>query len=188
MKRLIVSNWISLDGYIAGPNGALDWILGDGRLAQYETELMQQVDTTLFGRRTYDQLSQYWSAIPTSPQAMEWEKPYAQIIKGAHHVVVSHSLKDANWGKSTIWRDIDPTAVDALKAGTGKSILMFGSASVVQQLTRLGLIDEYHLLVHPVLLGGGTRLFNDSEVRIKLKRVEAESFESGIVKTIYARA
>jgi len=58
----------------------------------------------------------------------------------------------------------------------------------VQQLTRLGLIDEYHLLVHPVLLGGGTRLFNDSEVRIKLKRVEAESFESGIVKTIYARA
>ena len=80
MKKLIVSNWISLDGYISGPDGALDWILGDGRLAQYETELMQQVDTTLFGRKTYEQLSQYWSAVPNNPQAMDWEKPYAELI------------------------------------------------------------------------------------------------------------
>ena len=182
MKKLIVSNWISLDGYISGTSGALDWILGDGRLAQYETALMQQVDTTLFGRTTYEQLSGYWSAVPNNPQAMDWEKPYAQMINAARHVVVSHSLKDASWGTSTIWRDIDPKAVEALKAGSGKSILMFGSASIVQQLTRLGLIDEYHLLVHPVLLGGGTRLF-DAGDRVKLKRVDVEPFDSGIVKT-----
>ena len=182
MKKLIVSNWISLDGYISGPNGALDWILGDGRLAQYETELMQQVDTTLFGRRTYEQLSGYWSAVPNNPQAMDWEKPYAQMINAAHHVVVSHSLKNASWGKSTIWRDIDPKAVAALKAGSGKSILMFGSASIVQQLTGLGLIDEYHLLVHPVLLGGGTRLFEGGDVSHKLNRVDVETFDSGIDK------
>src|SRR4051794_14460214 len=80
MKKLIVSNWISLDGYISGPNGELDWILGDGKLAQYETELMQDVDTTLFGRKTYEQLSQYWSAVPANPQAMDWEKPHAEMI------------------------------------------------------------------------------------------------------------
>ena len=188
MKKLIVSNWISLDGYIAGPNGALDWILGDGRLAQYETELMQQVDTTLFGRTPYEQLSGYWSAVPNIPQAMDWEKPYAQMINAAHHVVVSHSLKDASWGTSTIWRDIDPKAVEALKAGNGKAILMFGSASIVQQLTRLGLIDEYHLLVHPVLLGGGTRLFDAIETRTTLTRVEVEPFDSGIVKTVFQPA
>jgi len=188
MKNLIVSNWISLDGYISGPNGALDWILGDGRLAQYETELMQQADTTLFGRRTYEQLSGYWSAVPNNPQAMDWEKPYAQMINSAHHVVVSHGLKDASWGKSTIWRDIDPKAVETLKAGSGKSILMFGSASVVQQLTQLGLIDEYHLLVHPVLLGGGTRLFEGSDVRTRLKRAEVEPFDSGIVRTVFQPA
>jgi dihydrofolate reductase len=187
MKNLIVSNWISLDGYISGPNGALDWILGDGRLAQYETELMQDVDTTLFGHRTYEQLSQYWSAVPNSPQAMDWEKPYAQMINAAHHVVVSSHLKQAEWGKSTIWRDIDKTTVEALKAGSGKSILMFGSASIVQQLTRLGLIDEYHLLVHPVLLGGGTRLFGEGD-RIKLKRISAEPFESGIIKSVFQPA
>jgi dihydrofolate reductase len=187
MKKLIVSNWISLDGYISGPNGALDWILGDGRLAQYETELMQDVDTTLFGHRTYEQLSQYWSAVPNSPQAMDWEKPYAQMINAAHHVVVSSHLKQAEWGKSTIWRDIDKTTVEALKAGPGKSILMFGSASIVQQLTRLGLIDEYHLLVHPVLLGGGTRLFGEGD-RIKLKRISAEPFESGIIKSVFQPA
>jgi len=188
MKKLIVSNWISLDGYIAAPNGALDWILGDARLAQYETDLMQQVDTTLFGRRTYDQLSGYWSAVPGNPQAMDWEKPYAEMINAAHHVVVSHDLKDASWGKSTIWREIDPKAVNALKAGSGKSILMFGSASIVQQLTRLGLIDEYQLLVHPVLLGGGTRLFEGVDTRTKLKRVDVEPFESGIVKVVYQPA
>ena len=187
MKKLIVSNWISLDGYIAGPDEALDWILGDGRLAQYETELMQQVDTTLFGRKTYEQLSQYWSAVPTNPQAMDWEKPYAELINAAHHVVVSHELEGAAWGRSTIWRDIDPKAVAALKAGSGKSILMFGSASIVQQLTRLGLIDEYHLLVHPVLLGGGTRLFAEG-ARTKLERVGVEPFESGIIKTVFQPA
>jgi dihydrofolate reductase len=119
---------------------------------------------------------------------MDWEKPYAKMINAAHHVVVSHSLKDANWGQSTIWRDLDPEAVEALKAGSGKSILMFGSASIVQQLTRLGLIDEYQLLVHPVLLGGGTRLFDGLGTRAKLKRVEVEPFNSGIVKTVFQPA
>lgn len=185
MKKLIVSNWISLDGYIAGPGGALDWILGDGRLAQYETELMQQVDTTLLGRTTYEQLSGYWSAVPSNPRAMDWEKPYAEMINAAHHVVVSHDLKDATWGTSTVWRDIDGAKVESLKSGSGKSILMFGSASIVQQLTRLGLIDEYHLLVHPVLLGGGTRLFDGLDARTKLKRVHVEAFDSGITKTVH---
>jgi len=188
MKKLIVSNWTSLDGYISGPNGALDWILGDVRLAQYETDLMQQIDTTLFGRRTYEQLSQYWSAVPNNPQAMDWEKPYAEMINAAHHVVVSHGLHNANWGKSTVWRTIDPKVVETLKAGSGKSILMFGSASIVQQLTNLGLIDEYHLLVHPVLLGGGTRLFEGIDTRTKLKRVDTEPFDSGIVKLVLQRA
>jgi dihydrofolate reductase len=188
MKKLIVSNWISLDGYIAAPGGALDWILGDGRLAQYETDLMQEVDTTLFGRTTYQQLAGYWSAVPNNPQAMDWEKPYAEMINAAHHVVVSRSLENASWGKSTIWRDIDRDTVGALKAGSGKSILMFGSASIVQQLTQLGLVDEYHLLVHPVLLGGGTRLFAEVDTRTPLMRVEVEAFESGIVKTVWQRA
>ena len=185
MKKLIVSNWISLDGYISAPDGALDWILGDVRLAQYETELIQQVDTTLFGRRTYEQLSGYWSTVPNNPQAMDWEKPYAQMINAAHHVVVSRGLKDATWGKSTIWRDLDAKAVEALKTGSGKSILMFGSASIIQQLSKLGLIDEYQLLVHPVLLGGGTRLFDGIDTRTRLKRIDVEAFESGIVKTVY---
>ena len=188
MKKLVVSNWISLDGYISDPNGALDWILGDGRLAQYETELMQQVDTTLFGRRTYEQLSAYWSAVANNPQAMDWEKPYAEMINAAHHVVVSHSLGDANWGRSTIWRDLDTMTVETLKGGSGKSILMFGSASIVQQLTRLGLIDEYHLLVHPVLLGSGTRLFDAMDPRKMLKRIDVEPFESGIIKMVFQQA
>ena len=96
MKKLIVSNWISLDGYISGPNGELDWILGDGQLAEYETTLMQQVDTTLFGRKTYEQLSQYWGAVPNNPQAMDWEKPYAEMINAAHHDVPAQLVPAAS--------------------------------------------------------------------------------------------
>lgn len=188
MKKLIVSNWVSLDGYISGPNGELDWILGDGQLAQYETSLMQEVDTTLFGRRTYEQLSQYWSAVPTSPRAMDWEKPYAKLINAAHHIVVSDTLKTAEWGKSTIWRNLDRKTVETLKAEPGGAILIFGSASIVQQLSALGLIDEYHLLVHPVLLGGGCRLFDAAMDRRTLKRISAVAFDSGIVKLVCGSA
>jgi len=184
VKKLIVSNWISLDGYISGPNGELDWILGDGRLAEYETELMQGADTTLFGRKTYEQFSQYWSAVPGNPQAMDWEKPYAEMINAAHHIVVSHNLETANWGQSTIWRGIDRQTVEALKAGPGKSILIFGSASIVDPLTALGLIDEYHLLVHPVLLGGGVRLLDDGFGRKKFERISVEAFDSGITRIV----
>jgi dihydrofolate reductase len=186
MKKLIVSNWVSLDGYISGPNGELDWILGDGQLAEYETSLIQTVDTTLFGRKTYEQLSQYWSAIPTSPQAMDWEKPYAKMINAARHIVVSDGLKSAEWGESTIWRGLDRKAVENLKAGSGGAIVIYGSASIVQQLSRLGVIDEYHLLVHPVLLGGGCRLFDTVMDRRKLKRISADAFDSGIVKLVCA--
>ncbi|ACE94900.1 dihydrofolate reductase family protein [Rhizobium phaseoli] len=187
MKKLIVSNWVSLDGYIAGPNGALDWIFGDGRLAQYETELMAQADTILSGRRTYEQLSQYWSAVPNNPQAMDWERRYADMINAAHHIVVSHDLQKAPWGNSTIWPSIEQRALDALKAGSDKAILIFGSATVVQSLTNLGAVDEFHLLVHPVLLGGGTRLFEEVDVRMNLRRVDVEAFDSGIVKMVYQR-
>jgi dihydrofolate reductase len=188
MKKLIVSNWLSLDGYISGPKGELDWILGDGQLAQYETALMEEADTTIFGRTTYEQLSGYWSAVPNNPQAMDWEKPYAKMINAAHHIAVSRNIAKAQWGKSTIWRDIDPKSVEALKAGPGKSILMFGSASIVQQLSKLGLVDEYQLLVHPLLLGGGTRLFDGIEARTKLQRVSAEPFDSGITKLTFRPA
>jgi len=187
MRKIISSNWLSLDGFIAGRGGALDWILGDGQLAQYETELMAGADTTIFGRTTYEQLSGYWSAIPDSPQAMDWERPYAQMINAAHHVVVSRGLETASWGKATIWRDIDADEVRSLKGAPGKNILMFGSASVVQQLTKLGVIDEYHLLIHPVLLGGGIPLFDGVEVRSGLKRVDVQPFDSGIVKLVLER-
>lgn len=187
MKKLIVSAWISLDGYICGPNGEFDWVLGDGQLAEYETNLIREVDTTLFGRKTYEGLSSYWTAAPTSPQTMDWEKAYAPMINAAHHVVVSHGLATANWGKATIWRDLDRKAVEGLKAGQGKSILIFGSTSIVQPLTQMGLIDEFQLLTHPVLLGGGRRLF-EGQARTRLRTVSSEAFGSGIVKIVYAPA
>lgn len=188
MKKLIMTNWTTLDGYIAGPFGEMDWILGDDQLSDYEIGMVSNADTMLLGKKTYQDFAQYWSAMPTNPNGMPWEKVYAEKINSLKKVVVSHTLQAATWGDSTLWRELKPEAVEALKAEPGKSILMYGSATIVQQLTNFGLLDEYHLLVHPLLLGKGRLLLDNLDDRIKLELADVEKFKSGVVKMVYRRA
>jgi dihydrofolate reductase len=187
MRKIIHTTWISLDGFVAGPTGELDWVLGDGRLASYELGMIGAADTMLFGKATYLEFSQYWSAVPTSPQAMDWEKEYARKLNPMHKVVVSRTLQAASWENSEKWGGLDPQKLEALTAGEGGSILMYGSTTIVQQLINLGLLDELHLLVHPVLLGSGKRLLANLEGRSRLAVAETERWDSGIVKLVYRK-
>ena len=185
MKKLIVTNWTTLDGFIAGPNGEMDWVLGDDELSAYEIGMVSDADTLLLGKKTYQDFAGYWPRVPTNPNAPQWEKDYASKINALHKVVISRQLPEATWSDSEILREISAAGINKLKNGTGKNVLMYGSASIVRQLTNLGLIDEHHVLFHPVLLGGGRALFENIGRRIKLERTRVQQFKSGVQLLVY---
>ena len=188
MRKLIVTMWTTLDGFIADANGEMDWLLGDDQLSDYEIALVSNADTLLFGRKTYQDFLGYWPNVPRNPDAAAWEKTYAEKINAMTKVVLSTTLDKAEWDPSQIRRSIDRDEIKELKDEPGANILIYGSASVVQQLTNLGLIDEYQLVVHPVLLGGGKRLFDDIKDRVPLKLVESKPFHSGALLLTYRSA
>jgi dihydrofolate reductase len=110
MSRIISTHWISLDGFISGPAGELDFVRGDGQLAEYEIGLVSTMGHLLFGRKTYEQLSFYWSQIPDNPAAADWEKVYAGKLNPMRKSVVSTSLQTASWADSDILRDAESVA------------------------------------------------------------------------------
>lgn len=188
MNKLISTHWISLDGFIAGPMGEMDWIRGDDQLSNYEIGLVNSASSLLLGKGTYQDFAQYWPTIPTNPNAAAWEKTYAERINVLHKVVISHNLQAAKWQTSELWRELDAAKVNEFKARAGGDILTYGSATIVQQLTNLGLVDEYHWLIHPIVLGKGRRLLDNLDRRFDIELVDSERFDSGVMKLIYRRA
>jgi dihydrofolate reductase len=185
MRKIIVTMWISLDGFIAGPNEAMDWVLVDDEMGQYEDSMVSNADTLLLGRVTYDSFAGAWPYVPDNPDASEGEKAYARIVNALQKVVFSKSLEKAEWHNSKLMREVNPEEIEKLKQEPGKDIVIYGSASIIQQLTNLGLIDEYQLLVHPVVLGSGKPLFKDIKDKINLKLIKTQTFNSGVVGLYY---
>jgi dihydrofolate reductase len=185
MKKLIVTMWTTLDGFIADRNNDMNWVLGDDEMMEYELNLLSNADTLLFGRKTYEDFAGAWPHVPSNPEASAWEKTIANKINALHKVVLSRTLKKAEWNDTTIMHDLIPEEIEKLKGESAKGILIYGSANIVQQLTNLGLIDECQLLVHPVVLGGGKPLFQD---KANLKLVKAEPFQSGVMLLTYQLA
>lgn len=187
MRKLVVTMWVSLDGYICGPDGGMKWVTEtfDEDMGQYEGSLVEKSDTLLLGRLTYESFAGSWPQVPDNPAVSEEEKTYARKMNAMRKVVFSRTLAAAEWNNSELARENIGAKVAALKGEAGQDMLIYGSASIVQQLTALDLIDEYQLLIHPVLLGGGKRLFKEAEIPKKLKLVGAKPFSSGVVFVRY---
>lgn len=183
--KLTVTMWVTLDGFIAGPDGELDWIKGDDEMSDYEISLISQADTLLLGRKTYQEFYAYWSE--KGPPKEGWEKNFAKKINALHKIVVTKTLDKAEWSDSKIISEVAPEKIQKLKKESEKGIVMYGSASIVQQLTNLGLIDEYQLLVHPILLGQGKKLFLDAN-KTALKLTASKAFKSGVMVLTYQLA
>ena len=190
MKKVIVTMWITLDGFIAGPNGEMDWIgeIYDEAMGKYEDDLVSAADTLLLGRVTYQSFVGSWPKVPDNPSASQGEIEYAHKVNAMRKVVFSRTLETADWNNSTLVRDNIAEEVARLKQESGKDIVIYGSASIVQNLTNAGVIDEYQLLVHPVILGDGKPLFKNIEDRKKLKLVQTKTHPSGIVLLYYQPA
>ena len=184
MRKIIVFNNITLDGYFSGPKGEYDWFIQDPELARQSQETQGSVDTFMFGRVTYDIMSSFW---PT-PAAKAANPAFADILNNAKKIVFSRSLKKADWQKTEIVDSIGEAEIRKLKQAPGANIMIFGSGSIVNQLTDLGLIDEYQLVLNPVALGKGIPMFKDLQKKAGLKLLEAKPFKSGIVLLRYKYA
>jgi dihydrofolate reductase len=185
MRKIIVSNLMSLDGYLEGPDRELDWFVVDDEFFAYAKSIADEIDAMLFGRVTYQMMADYWtsSAAPEQNDAV-----IVRMMNETPKVVFSRTLDNASWGKwdnARLVKQDAATEVRRLKSQPGKNMVIFGSAGLISTLAPAGLIDEYRIILNPVILGRGRSMFRDIAARIKLKLLRTHTFKSGVVMLYY---
>jgi len=184
MANLHVILATTLDGYVAGEGGSLDWIImGDDR-ANYMVDALGRADTLMLGRKSYQSFIGF-RPLASDPNASEPERAIGKAFNAMTKVVYSSTLENPEWEHTEVYREIDPAEVERIKARSSKGVRLDGSISIVQQLTSMGLIDEYVLMVHPVALGHGRPLFTE---RVELELTNSERLSSGVVVMSYRPA
>lgn len=182
MAQLIYSGITSLDGYVADENGVFDWAAPSEDVHAFINDLERPVGTYLFGRRMYE-LMLHWETAPTVGDQPPVAQDFAQIWRAANKIVYSKTLRTASSARTRIERNFDPEAVRQLKASAGRDISVGGPALAAQAL-RAGLVDECHLFVTPIVVGGGKQ-FLPGDVRLNLELLDERRFGSGVVYLRY---
>jgi dihydrofolate reductase len=178
MRKLIYSMSVSLDGFIAGPDGEIDWGAPDEELHRFHNQQTRELGAHLCGRGLYETMV-YWETADENPSAAAHELEFARIWKELPKVVFSKTLEKVE-GNARLVRGGVAEEIAKLKEQPGKDLAV-GGAGLASTFTKLGLIDEYRLFVSPVVLGGGTRYFPAVEERINLELVETRTFGSRVV-------
>lgn len=181
MRPVIFQIMTSLDGYFEGPKQELDWHIVDEEFIHCTGELLMSADALLFGRVTYQIMADYW---PTE-EARSHYPLIADRMNNLEKYVFSPTLEKADWNNTIIIGENIGEAVTKLKRLPGKNMIIFGSSELVTALTKLGMIDEYRIIITPVVLGGGKSLLQGLNERLKLILVETRMFSSGIVLLRY---
>jgi dihydrofolate reductase len=197
MRRIVAFNRVTADGYFTAPDGNLNWAVPEEELDKAAAASASGPGTILFGRRTYEMFEQFWPhVVDDSPGAPDPHTPGRRSpemramgawINEATKVVFSRTRREVPWRNSRVLHELDPHDVEAMKSQPGTDIMIFGSGSVVSQLTQHGLIDEYRFVVSPVLLGSGRPLVSGLPKPSKLNLLESRAYPSGNVVLRYAR-
>ena len=185
MRDLIYSMSVSLDGFIAGPDGEIDWSVPDEELHRFHNQRMRETGAELCGRRLYETML-YWETADGNPSATDYELEFARLWKDTPMIVFSKTLEKVE-GNARLATDGVAEEVAKLKAEPGEDLAV-GGAGLASTCIKLGLVDEYRLFVNPVVLGGGTPYFPPLEERIDLELVETRTFASRVVYVRYRRA
>jgi len=190
-RRIIAFDSVSVDGYFAAEGGGLDWTMPERALDDETASRLDGHGTILFGRRTYDMFASYWPSVTDTSVEPHNGRPITAAhramgawINAAEKIVWSRTRADVTWSGSRLIRDFDPREVAAWKKAPGRDMMIFGSGSIVALLARHGLMDEYQLLVNPVLLGGGRTLVEGAP-RARLELIDSTTYPSGNVKLRY---
>lgn len=183
MRKIIYWVHTSIDGFVDGPKGEFDWPVMGPELSAYSEALDQRVDTLLFGRPVWQMMVGFWpnaEAISDDPHVAA----FAPFWRATPKIVFSRSYAGDEWTDRVISGDLH-AEVTALKARPGADLLLTGGANLAAALTGLGLVDEYHIAVHPVVLGGGRKLFGEPEQRLNLRTTQSRVVDGQVVVTSY---
>lgn len=188
MRKVVLLEHISLDGFLATPDGGLDWVRVDDELWDYVGPIINACDTAIYGKTTYEGMAAYWPTAAEDPNASPHDVEHGRWTAKATKLVFSRTLNSAPWGESasaTLVREDVSTAIRRIKGEPGGDMVLLGSASLAHALIRDGLVDDYRLNVNPVVLGGGLPLFPETGQPRNLRQAGCRLFASGVVGLRY---
>ena len=181
MRKLVLFMHTTLDGFVGGPHGELDWVLTDDEIFDFAKKLTDQSDTALYGRVTYQLMESYWPTAGEKPDATKQDKHHSAWYNKVEKIVVSRTLNHADLINASVINDHLIEEVNQLKQKAGKNIVIFGSPGIAKELINKNIIDDYWLFLNPVLLGHGILLFNGYQKIINLHLLSTHTFANGVV-------
>lgn len=188
MRKLVSFFHVSLDGYVAGLNGEMDWIKVDEEIFEHVGERVKESDTALYGRVTWEMMEGYWPTAGDAPNASKHDIEHSAWYKKAGKIVLSKSMQNEQSPNTVFIGEDVEHRVKALKEQAGTEILIFGSPSATHSLLEYDLIDEFWLFVNPVLLGKGIPLFKNVGKKTLLTLAGSKTFSNGVVCMHYKKA
>ncbi len=187
MRNLIFFMHASLDGFVAGPNGEMNWIKVDDEIFDFVGTMTDNADTALYGRVTYEMMQDYWPNAGNQPNASKHEIEHSAWYNKVPKVVLSRTLHEKDLENTTVVADQLEDNINNIKKQKGKNILIFGSPSASHSLLNKGLVDEFWIFVNPILIGQGIPLFKDITEVVKLSLIETRKFNIGVIALHYKK-
>jgi dihydrofolate reductase len=189
MRKVIISINVTLDGFMAGPQGELDWHFPhwNEEMAEFAYEQLSMMDSILLGRVTYEAMARYWPYEANNTNNSRQDIEYAKMMNSYAKIVFSKTLTAVEWRNARLVKKDLAKEVAALKEEPGMDMIVYGSGTIISRLMQLDLIDEYVLWLHPVVLGKGIPLFRKLQEKHALKLLKTKTFSSGVVILYYSK-
>ncbi len=185
MRKIILAMHMSLDGFVAGQNGEMDWIVYNKDAADDAHTLHESTDTAIYGRVTYEMMKNYWQPALETMTEDDVDYPHTQWVNEATKIVVSTTLESSDWKNTHIIKSNIETAFKQMKQESGKDMWLLGSPTLTRTMMQLNLIDEYRINISPIILGSGKPFFLTIKESINLRLIDTKLFEGGAVGLRY---